>query len=340
MDSQNFVNLYNMNNKYAVLGGGSWGTAIVKMLCENNNIVNWYVRNEEDVLFIKNKGRNAKYLRSVVFDKSKINPSSSVREIVDNSDIVILAIPSPFLDIELTKIKDLIKDKVLFSALKGVIPVSNLIVSEHLNEFYDISLSKIGIITGPCHAEEVALEKLSYLTVACKNELRGKEMANALKSSYINVKVSNDTMGVEYAAMLKNIYAIIAGICHGLGYGDNFQSVLISNCVQEMKKFVYKIYKTNRDINDSEYLGDLLVTCYSSFSRNRTLGNMIGKGYTLKAAISEMSMISEGFYATKNAYKLIETHGNEFNIISSAYQILYENSNPKTTIEKLTEKLD
>ena len=329
-----------MNNKFAVLGGGSWGTAIVKMLLENNRVVNWYVRTEEDVQFIKNKGRNSKYLQSVVFDKSKINPSSSIRETVTNSEIIILAIPSPFLDTELKKISDLIIGKTIFSALKGVIPESHLIVSEHLNEFYKVPFSKIGIITGPCHAEEVALEKLSYLTVACKNEKNGREMANSLMSSYINVKFSKDTMGVEYAAMLKNIYAIVAGICHGLGYGDNFQSVLISNCVREMKKFVYKIYKTNRDINDSEYLGDLLVTCYSSFSRNRTLGNMIGKGYTLKAAISEMSMISEGYYATKNAYELIESEFNEFDIISSAYQILYKNSNPKTTIKKLTELLD
>ena len=329
-----------MNNKFAVLGGGSWGTAIVKMLLENNRVVNWYVRNEEDVQFIKNKGRNSKYLQSVVFDKSKINPSSSIRETVTNSEIIILAIPSPFLDTELKKISDLIIGKTIFSALKGVIPESHLIVSEHLNEFYKVPFSKIGIITGPCHAEEVALEKLSYLTVACKNEKNGREMANSLMSSYINVKFSKDTMGVEYAAMLKNVYAIVAGICHGLGYGDNFQSVLISNCVREMKKFVYKIYKTNRDINDSEYLGDLLVTCYSSFSRNRTLGNMIGKGYTLKAAISEMSMISEGYYATKNAYELIESEFNEFDIISSAYQILYKNSNPKTTIKKLTKLLD
>ena len=329
-----------MNNKFAVLGGGSWGTAIVKMLLENNRVVNWYVRTEEDVQFIKNKGRNSKYLQSVVFDKSKINPSSSIRETVTNSEIIILAIPSPFLDTELKKISDLIIGKTIFSALKGVIPESHLIVSEHLNEFYKVPFSKIGIITGPCHAEEVALEKLSYLTVACKNEKNGREMANSLMSSYINVKFSKDTMGVEYAAMLKNVYAIVAGICHGLGYGDNFQSVLISNCVREMKKFVYKIYKTNRDINDSEYLGDLLVTCYSSFSRNRTLGNMIGKGYTLKAAISEMSMISEGYYATKNAYELIESEFNEFDIISSAYQILYKNSNPKTTIKKLTKLLD
>ena len=329
-----------MNNKYAVLGGGSWGTAIVKMLCENNNIVNWYVRKDEDAQFIRNKGRNPKYLRSVVFDKSKINPSSSIREIVDRSEIIILAIPSPFLETELNKISDLIENKTLFSALKGVVPESHLIVSEHLNEFYNISFSKIGIITGPCHAEEVALEKLSYLTIACKNEIKAQEMANSLMSNYINVKVSKDTMGVEYAAMLKNVYAVVAGICHGLGYGDNFQSVLISSCVREMKKFVYKIYKTNRDINDSEYLGDLLVTCYSSFSRNRTLGNMIGKGYTLKAAISEMSMISEGYYATKNAYELTESNPDEFNIISYAYQILYKNSNPKTIIKKLTEELD
>ena len=329
-----------MNNTYAVLGGGSWGTAIVKMLCENNNIVNSSIRNEEDVLFVKKKGRNSKYLQSVVFDKSKINPSSSIRKTVSKSNIIILAIPSPFLDTELKKISDLLKDKILFSALKGVIPESHLIVSEHLNKFYKIPFSKIGIITGPCHAEEVALEKLSYLTVACKNVINGQEMANSLMSSYIKVKVSKDTMGVEYAAMLKNIYAIVAGICHGLGYGDNFQSVLISSCVREMNKFVYKIYKTNRDINDSEYLGDLLVTCYSSFSRNRTLGNMIGKGHTLKAAISEMSMISEGYYATKNAFELIENDFREFNIITSAYEILYQNSNPKATIKKLTNQLD
>ena len=252
-----------MNNTYAVLGGGSWGTAIVKMLCENNNIVNWYIRNEEDVLFVKKKGRNSKYLQSVVFDKSKINPSSSIRKTVSKSNIIILAIPSPFLDTELKKISDLLKGKVLFSALKGVIPESHLIVSEHLNEFYKIPFSKIGIITGPCHAEEVALEKLSYLTVACKNVINGQEMANSLMSSYIKVKVSKDTMGVEYAAMLKNIYAIVAGICHGLGYGDNFQSVLISSCVREMNKFVYKI---PRIILSVVVMGIILYLLLSFFS--------------------------------------------------------------------------
>ena len=329
-----------MNLRYGVLGGGSWGTAIVKMLSENNDIINWYVRNEENVSLIRQKGKNSKYLRSVNLKMSKINPSSSIIEIVKKSDVLILAIPSPFVEYELKKIGELLIKKRIFSALKGVIPESNLIVSEHLNKFYNVPFSQIGIITGPCHAEEVALEKLSYLTVACKNENIGTEMANSLMSNYINVKFSKDTMGVEYASMLKNVYAIMAGICHGLGYGDNFQSVLISSCVREMKKFVFKIYKTSRDINDSEYLGDLLVTCYSSFSRNRTLGNMIGKGYTLKSAVSEMSMIAEGYYATKNAYELISDKCQEFKIITSAYKILYENKNIKKIIKELTFDLD
>mgnify|MGYP001156773289 FL=1 len=329
-----------MNLRYGVLGGGSWGTAIVKMLSENNDVINWYVRSDENVSSIKENGKNPKYLRSVNLKMSKINPSSSIIEVVNKSEVLILAIPSPFVDDELKKIKHLISEKKIFSALKGVIPESHLIVSEHLNKFYKIPFSQIGIITGPCHAEEVALEKLSYLTVACKNKAIGTEMTNSLMSNYINVKFSKDTMGVEYAAMLKNVYAIMAGICHGLGYGDNFQSVLISSCVREMKKFVLKIYKTSRDINDSEYLGDLLVTCYSSFSRNRTLGNMIGKGYSLKSAVSEMSMIAEGYYATKNAYELISDSSQQFKIINSAYKILYENKSPRRIIKDLTIDLD
>ncbi len=340
VDSQNFVNLYKMNLKYGVLGGGSWGTAIVKMLCENNDLINWYVRSDEDVSFLKEKGKNPKYLRSVNLRNKKLNISSSITKISEESDLIIIAIPSPFVDTELKKIKHLLSEKIIFSALKGVVPTSHLIVSEHLNKFYEIPISNIGILTGPCHAEEVALEKLSYLTVACQNQEIGLKLRSDLSSSYIYVKYSKDTMGVEYAAMLKNVYAIVAGICHGLGYGDNYQSVLISSCVREMKKFVQKIYNTKRDINDSEYLGDLLVTCYSSFSRNRTLGNMLGKGYTLKSAISEMSMIAEGYYATKNAYELIKKNISEFEIISSAFEILYNNKNPKKIIKKLSISLD
>ena len=227
-----------------------------------------------------------------------------------------------------------------FSALKGVVPESHLIVSEHLNEFYDVSLSKIGIITGPCHAEEVALDKLSYLTVACQVDQIGKDMKTSLESKKIKVKLSKDTTGIEYAAMLKNVYAIVAGIAHGLGYGDNFQSVLISNSVREMKRFVNDVCKINRDINDTEYLGDLLVTAYSTFSRNRTLGNMLGKGYSLKAAIAEMSMISEGYYATKNAYEIVKKDFKKFPIIHAAYDSLYKNISLKKIFQNLSEKLN
>lgn len=329
-----------MNKKYGVLGGGSWGTALVKILTDNKFFVNWYVRNEENAMHIKKYGKNLSYLRSVNFNKKNIYVSDSIEEITKSSDIIILAIPSPFLENELRKIKLQLKNKIIFSALKGVVPESSLIVSEHLNNYYHVPIKNIGIITGPCHAEEVALEKLSYLTVASKSKSIGKEMKVALASTYIRVKFSEDTMGVEYASMLKNIYALTAGIAHGLGYGDNFQSVLISNSLREMREFIKTIYKVKRDINDTEYLGDLLVTSYSTFSRNRTLGNMLGKGYSLKAAISEMSMISEGYYATKNAYEIGIENKINFSIINTAYDILYRNLSAKKSIKLLADKLN
>jgi glycerol-3-phosphate dehydrogenase (NAD(P)+) len=329
-----------MKKLYGVLGGGSWGTALVKILLEKNESINWYVRNEENLGHIKKFKRNPNYLRSLVLDTEKIKLSDSIEKVVKNSDIIILAIPSPFLDSELKKIKSSLSSKTIFSALKGVVPESHLIVSEHLNKVYNLPLSKIGIITGPCHAEEVALEKLSYLTVACKNQAIGESMRESLDTKFIKAKLSKDSVGVEYAAMLKNVYALITGISHGLGYGDNFQSVLISNSVREMKEFIKTIYKFKRDINDTEYLGDLLVTSYSTFSRNRTLGNMLGKGYSLKAAISEMSMISEGYYATKNAYEIGIENKIEFDIINTAYDILYRNLSPKKCMKILADKLN
>ena len=227
-----------MKKLYGVLGGGSWGTALVKILLEKNESINWYVRNEENLDHIKKFKRNHNYLRSLVLDTEKIKLSDSIEKVVKNSDIIILAIPSPFLDSELKKIKSSLSSKTIFSALKGVVPESHLIVSEHLNKVYNLPLSKIGIITGPCHAEEVALEKLSYLTVACKNQAIGESMRESLDTKFIKAKLSKDSVGVEYAAMLKNVYALITGISHGLGYGDNFQSVLISNSVREMKEFI------------------------------------------------------------------------------------------------------
>lgn len=329
-----------MKKKFGVLGGGSWGTAIIKILSENCNSINWYVRNQANVKYIEEFKCNPNYLSSVSLNLDKINISSSIQNVTKNSEIIILAIPSPFLNSELKKIKNLVKEKYIFSALKGVVPDSHLVVSEHLKKYYQVPASKIGIITGPCHAEEVELEKLSYLTVASEDVTIGTFVKKSLETNFIYSKFSNDSLGIEYAAMLKNIYALVTGISNGLGYGDNFQSVLISNCVQEMKKFIKTIYKLKRNINGSEYLGDLLVTSYSKFSRNRTLGDMIGRGYSIKSAISEMNMISEGYYATKNAYEIGLKSNRRFIIINMAYEILYEGGCPNKCFEKLSRKLN
>ena len=329
-----------MKKTFGILGGGSWGTAIVKILSHNLTTLNWYVRSEENASYIKKFKKNPNYLRSVNLNKNNIRVSSSIEEVVKNSDILVLAIPSPFLDLELQKIKLFLNNKYIFSALKGVVPDSNLVVSEHLNSIYNIPKNKIGIITGPCHAEEVALEKLSYLTIACDDHVLGEYVRSSFETNFIRVKLSRDSIGVEYAAMLKNIYAFMAGVAHGLGYGDNFQSVLISNSVVEMNQFIRTIYKVKRDINDSEYLGDLLVTSYSTFSRNRTLGNMIGKGYSINSAIAEMSMISEGYYATKNAFEISLENKISFNIINAAHEILYKNSSSKKIMRELSLKLN
>ncbi|MGV6846384.1 MAG: NAD(P)H-dependent glycerol-3-phosphate dehydrogenase [Lutibacter sp.] len=330
----------NQTPKVAVLGGGSWATAIVKMLCENLNEVYWYMRNKEAVAYIKKHHHNPNYLSSAEFDTSQLILSSDINQTVKNADILIFVIPSAFLNAELQKINEAISHKIIFSAIKGIVPESGLIVGEHFNKKLNIPLDQIGVITGPCHAEEVAMERLSYLTIASKNIENAKLVSNFISSNYIKTKLSDDIVGTEYAAMLKNIYAIAAGIAHGLGYGDNFQSVLMSNSIREMKRFIKKVHKMKRNINNSAYLGDLLVTGYSIFSRNRMFGNMIGKGYTVKSAMMEMSMIAEGYYAVKSAYKINEKNKAKTPIIDAVYQVLYKQKNPKMIFKKLTEVLD
>lgn len=333
-----------MGNKlrFGVLGGGSWGTAIVKMLSENLDNVAWYMRSESAIEHLKNEGNNPNYLSSVQFDVSKLQLSNAINTIVESSDVLIFAIPSAFLESELKKLTIPLTNKIIFSAIKGIVPESGLIVGEHFHEQYQIPFKNIGVVTGPCHAEEVALERLSYLTIACADESKAELVAEELKSHYIRTKISDDIIGTEYAAMLKNIYAIAAGIAHGLGYGDNFQSVLMSNAIREMKSFIDGVYKMKRNINNSAYLGDLLVTGYSTFSRNRMFGNMVGKGYTVKSAMMEMNMVAEGYYATKSAYLLNEKREKKSKapIINAVYQILYQEKNPKKVFRKLTEKLD
>ncbi|MFY7811115.1 MAG: NAD(P)H-dependent glycerol-3-phosphate dehydrogenase [Flavobacterium sp.] len=326
--------------KFAVLGGGSWATAITKMLCQNEKTVIWYMRNTVAIEHIKTEKHNPNYLSSVEFDVEKLELTSDINVAVSGADYLIFAIPSAFLNSELQKLTISIKEKVIFSAIKGIVPETFLIVGEHFHKQYDIPYTQIGVITGPCHAEEVALERLSYLTIACADHQKAKILASKLNCKFIKTKISDDIVGTEYAAMLKNIYAIAAGMAHGLGYGDNFQALLMSNAIREMKKFIKKVHQMKRNINDSAYLGDLLVTGYSVFSRNRMFGNMIGKGYTVKSAMMEMSMVAEGYYAVKSAYKLNQDFKAKTPIIDAVYQILYENNDPKKTFKKLTDKLD
>lgn len=328
------------NPKFAVIGGGSWATAIAKMLCVNLPEIAWYMRNEEAINHIKEFHHNPNYLSSVEFHTEQLRLTSDINEAIEYADYIVFAIPSAFLDGELKKLTASLKDKVIFSAIKGIVPETSLIVGEHFHKMYDISYDNIGVITGPCHAEEVALERLSYLTIACGDAEKAKIVARCLAGNYIKTKISDDIVGTEYAAMLKNIYAIAAGIAHGLGYGDNFQAVLMSNGIREMKRFIREVHKMKRNINNSAYLGDLLVTGYSLFSRNRTFGNMIGKGYTVKSAMMEMTMVSEGYYATKSAYHLNQKYGAKTPIIDAVYSILYEGKEARTVFKKLTDRLD
>jgi len=330
----------NTNPKIAVFGGGSWATAIVKMLCENLEQVGWYMRSQSAIDYIKENDHNPNYISSATFNVNQLYLSSDINEMVKYADILIFSIPSAFVKAELDKITEPYTSKIVFSAIKGIIPESGLIVGEHFNKILNVPVENIGVITGPCHAEEVAMERLSYLTIACIDEEKAKLVSKYISSHYIKTKISDDIIGTEYAAMLKNIYAIAAGIAHGLGYGDNFQAVLMSNSIREIKRFIKKVHKMKRNINNSAYLGDLLVTGYSVFSRNRMFGNMIGKGYTVKSAMMEMSMVAEGYYATKSAYLMNEKSNTKTPIINAVYQILYENKNPKTIFKDLTELID
>ncbi|WP_300024025.1 NAD(P)H-dependent glycerol-3-phosphate dehydrogenase [uncultured Maribacter sp.] len=332
----------NENAKFAVLGGGSWATAIVKMLTNNQEKIGWYMRNADAIEHIKTQKHNPNYLTSVEFQPEQLFLTDDINEAANFADVLIFAIPSAFLVGELEKLEASLKDKIIFSAIKGIVPESGLIVGEHFHTTYDIPFENIGVITGPCHAEEVAMERLSYLTIACADTEKAELIAHNLSSNYIKTSISKDIIGTEYAAMLKNIYAIAAGIAHGLGYGDNFQSVLMSNAIREMKRYTKRIHKLDRNINKSAYLGDLLVTGYSIFSRNRLFGNMIGKGYTVKSAQMEMNMIAEGYYAAKSAYNIKENFTKKVKtpIIDAVYKVLYENKNPKKVFLDLTDKLD
>ncbi|MBI3500360.1 MAG: NAD(P)H-dependent glycerol-3-phosphate dehydrogenase [Bacteroidetes bacterium] len=323
-----------------VIGGGSWATAIVKIICSNVESVNWWVRNSETANYIQKYHHNPNYISSVEFEAKKISVSSDLKEIVSRSDVLIMAVPSAFLKESLSPMKaNDLKNKKIFSAIKGIVPEHNLIIAEFFNQIYNVPIENIGIIAGPSHAEEVAMEKLSYLTIASQNQESAKFLAEKLSCRYIKTSVSDDIYGTEYSAVLKNVIAIAAGICHGLSYGDNFLSVLISNGIGEIKRFVDAVHPIMRDIKDSAYLGDLLVTAYSQFSRNRTFGSMIGKGYSVKSAMAEMNMVAEGYYGVKCVHEINKQYKVEMPITDAAYHILYEKISPMVEMRILSDKL-
>jgi glycerol-3-phosphate dehydrogenase (NAD(P)+) len=328
------------DERIAVIGGGSWATAIVKLLCNTQEKVNWWMRSESAVAHIKQFKHNPKYLQSVEFNLDKLVVSTDLNHVIATADIVIIATPSAFLTEAFSAIPaGLFDGKIVFSAVKGIIPEYNAIPARFIHKTFGTPYDQIGIICGPCHAEEVALERLSYLTIACSNESIATKMADSLACRYIKTTTSDDLFGTEISAVLKNVYALAAGICHGIGYGDNFQAVLISNAIQEIERFIDVVSPVHRDTKTSAYLGDLLVTAYSNFSRNRTFGFMIGKGYSVKSAQLEMNMIAEGYYATNSLTEMNKKFEVDMPILAAVYRILYGGISPVIEMKLLAEKL-
>lgn len=337
----------NLPKNIAVLGGGSWGTAIVKMLTEQLrsgsgkiNKLQWWLRKQQTVDYIKQHRHNPDYISSVEIHPELIEITSDIKHIINTSDLIVLAVPSAFLKDALSPVDASdFKGKFLVSAIKGLLPHSRQIVADFMMDEYGVPHENLLVISGPCHAEEVSAEKLSYLTIAGKNQDVTKHFASMLACDYIRTIISEDITGTEYGAVLKNIYAVASGICHGAGYGDNFQAVLISNAIREMETFLYKVHAHPREINHSAYLGDLLVTAYSQFSRNRTFGTMLGKGYSVKSAQLEMNMIAEGYYATKSMFELSSSLEIDMPIARAVYNVIYKNQPALNEIKQLSEKL-
>ena len=317
------------NSLCAVIGYGSWATAIVSLLVRNEKEVWWYVRNEEVLESLLTDGKNPKYLNDLEFDKNLIRPSSDINEVITNADIIIMAAPSAYLKDFLAGMTVSLKDKFIVSAIKGIIPGDYQTVVEYLHDEYDLTYRQIGIISGPSHAEEVSRRKLSYLTVVCTDPDNSKLIGSKISTDYIKLSYSTDIYGVEYAAILKNIYALSVGIALGLGYGDNFLAVLISSCAKEMTRFLMESYPDERDTMNSAYLGDLLVTCYSNYSRNRRLGLLIGRGHTVKSALNEMTMVAEGYFASDCIRHINFKHKVDMTIADMVYEILYKKASAR-----------
>lgn len=323
-----------------VVGGGSWATAIVKILCESDVQVRWWLRNSEDVEYIRKFGHNPNYLSDVQINRRKVRTFHQILKALEDSTHVILAVPAAFIQEAMQEVTPAhLEGKIIVSAIKGLIPNENLLVTDWAEQHFNVPSEHMCVIAGPCHAEEVALEKQSYLTIASTDLVQAAHFAKTLSCRFLQAHAIEDVYGVEYCAVMKNIIALTCGIAHGLNYGDNFQAVLVSNAMQEIKRFLDAIRPMSRDLLASAYLGDLLVTAYSQFSRNRTFGNMIGRGYSVKSAQVEMNMIAEGYYAVKGIYAINKKFQVNMPITKAAYRILYERASPAAEIQALKNQL-
>ncbi|MBQ6861476.1 MAG: NAD(P)H-dependent glycerol-3-phosphate dehydrogenase [Alistipes sp.] len=323
----------------AVIGYGTWATALVDVLTKNESRVGWYVRNEEVLESLLSEGRNQRYLSDLELDAERIAPSNDLNKVISEADIIVMAMPSAFIKTFLEPLTVSLKDKFIISAVKGIVPGDYQTVVEYLHDHYDLSYKQMGLITGPTHAEEVSRERLSYLTVVCTDPENGAVIGQKFSTKYIHLSYSQDIYGTEYAAILKNIYAVSVGMAIGLGYGDNFLAVLIANCAAEMTRFLEESYPDNRSTLASAYLGDLLVTCYSIHSRNRRLGLMIGHGCSVKTALNEMTMVAEGYYAADCIRHINTRHKVEMPIADMVYRVLYEGASARKQMKALCQKL-
>ena len=337
----------------AIIGGGSWATAIAKIVIGHTHHIGWYMRRDDRIEDFRRLQHNPAYLTSVHFNIDEIYFSSNLNDIVQRYSTLVFVTPSPYLKNHLKKLRTRLSDKFIVTAIKGIVPDENLVCSEYFHQVYDVPYDNLACIGGPSHAEEVALERLSYLTVGCADTEKAQAFADVLASGFIKTKTSADVLGIEYASVLKNVYAIAAGICSGLKYGDNFQAVLMSNALQEMNRFLTVIKEIHDEttaltakgtqqqtsIIDSAYVGDLLVTGYSNFSRNRVFGTMIGQGYSVKTAQLEMEMIAEGYYGTNCMKILNKRYHVNMPILDAVYNILYEKISPSVEIKILSDSL-
>jgi glycerol-3-phosphate dehydrogenase (NAD(P)+) len=322
----------------AILGSGSWATALAKIVLHNEHEINWYIRKQETIDEFKEIRRNPNHLEWAYFDISRIHFSADINTVVDQSDLIVLAIPSPYLTQTLSEITVDMSQKKVISAVKGMISDENMLVTDYMQKYFNVKECNLGVITGPCHAEEIALERLSFLTVGCKDSSNAQEWTKLFDTPYVRTTPSNDVEGLEYASVMKNIYAIAAGMCKSLHYGDNFMAVLLTNAMHEIIRFAKAKSDVPRDITDSGYLGDVLVTAYSNFSRNRQFGQMIGMGYSVKAAQTEMEMVAEGYYGTKAIWMTNQELKVDIPIVEAVYKILYERKSAKAIIRELTKK--